>query len=135
LKKIGQGTSGAVYVAQDTRKGGVVAIKQMLLSEQPNPDVVINEILVMRDCRHKAIVNYIDSHLVGDMLWVVMEYMDATDLTSVIEECHPFQENQIAAVCKEVLEALEFLHKRDIIHRDIKSDNILCSTDGKFYSS
>eukprot|EP01102_Stenamoeba_stenopodia_P007922 TRINITY_DN2234_c0_g1_i1.p1 TRINITY_DN2234_c0_g1~~TRINITY_DN2234_c0_g1_i1.p1 ORF type:complete len:719 (+),score=245.29 TRINITY_DN2234_c0_g1_i1:147-2303(+) len=131
LKKIGQGTSGAVYVANDSKRGGSqVAVKQMVLSEQPNPDIVINEILVMRDCQHRAIVNYIDSYLVGDVLWVIMEYMDATDLTAVIEACFPFKEEAIAAICKEVLEGLEHLHKKEIIHRDIKSDNVLCNSDG-----
>jgi serine/threonine protein kinase len=79
-----------------------VAIKQMILSQQPNPQVVINEILLMKDCNHPAIVNFIDSYLLDGVLWVVMEFMDGSDLTSVIEACHPFEEHHISTICREV---------------------------------
>jgi len=103
----------------------------MILAEQPNPKVVINEIILMQECRHRAIVNFIDSYLVDEALWVVMEFMDGRDLTAVIEACFPFEEKLIATICKEVLEALKHLHAKNIIHRDIKSDNVMMSSDGR----
>eukprot|EP01100_Stratorugosa_tubuloviscum_P007669 TRINITY_DN316_c0_g2_i1.p1 TRINITY_DN316_c0_g2~~TRINITY_DN316_c0_g2_i1.p1 ORF type:complete len:655 (-),score=405.89 TRINITY_DN316_c0_g2_i1:137-2101(-) len=131
LKKVGQGTSGSVFVASDSRSKQQVAIKQMILDQQPNPQVVINEILLMRDCQHPAIVNFIDSYLVSGTLWVIMEFMDGCDLTAVIEACAPFTEPEIATICRECIAGLEHLHVKDIIHRDIKSDNIMCKMDGR----
>ncbi|KAI9850915.1 MAG: Protein kinase [Thelocarpon superellum] len=145
-KKIGQGASGSVYVAKvkenavsPTAVGvlraqgskGQVAIKQMDLQNQPRKELIVNEIIVMKDSKHPNIVNFLDSFLRGtNELWVVMEYMEGGALTDVIDNNSGITEDQIATICLETCKGLEHLHLQNIIHRDIKSDNVLLDGRG-----
>lgn len=101
LNKIGQGASGGVFTAYENGTNCCVAIKQMNLEVQPKKDLIINEILVMKESKHKNIVNFMDSYLHGGDLWVVMEYMEGGSLTDVVTY-NIMTEGQIAAVCREV---------------------------------
>lgn len=121
--------SGGVYTAYQVGTNLSVAIKQMDLEKQPKKDLIINEILVMRSSRHPNIVNYIDSFLHKNDLWVVMEYMEGGSLTDVVT-ANLMTEGQIAAVSRETCQGLEHLHRHGVIHRDIKSDNVLLSMVG-----
>ncbi|KAI4141120.1 MAG: hypothetical protein LQ341_003606 [Variospora aurantia] len=129
LNKIGQGASGGVFTAYEVATNRCVAIKQMNLEQQPKKDLIINEILVMKDSKHKNIVNFMDSYLRQGDLWVIMEYMEGGSLTDVVT-FNMMSEGQIAAVCRETLNGLQHLHSKGVIHRDIKSDNILLAMDG-----
>lgn len=130
LVKVGQGASGGVYIAHEVaNKTKTVAIKQMNLEQQPKKELIINEILVMKGSKHPNIVNFIDSYLYKGDLWVVMEYMEGGSLTEIVTHS-VMTEGQIGAVCRETLKGLKFLHSKGVIHRDIKSDNILLNIDG-----
>lgn len=135
ISKAGQGASGEVYLAESLipgERGKKVAIKQMDLKVQPRKELIINEILVMKDSQHDNIVNFLDSYLRGtNDLLVIMEYMEGGSLTEVIENNESkLNENQIATICHETLKGLRFLHRKHIIHRDIKSDNVLLDAKG-----
>ncbi|SAM08969.1 hypothetical protein [Absidia glauca] len=131
LKRVGQGASGSVYVAISLATNTKVAIKQMDLAHQPRKELIVNEILVMKESQHPNIVNFLDSFLVKNAdLWVIMEYMEGGALTDVIDN-NNMTEQQIATVCLETTAGLHHLHEQNIIHRDIKSDNILLNAHGQ----
>ena len=127
--KIGQGASGGVFTGHERGTNRLVAIKQMNLEQQPKKDFIINEIIVMKESSHPNIVNFLDSYLCGGELWVVMEFMEGGSLTDVVT-FNIMTEGQIASVCRETLKGLQHLHSKGVIHRDIKSDNILLSNEG-----
>ncbi|EJD43546.1 Pkinase-domain-containing protein [Auricularia subglabra TFB-10046 SS5] len=130
IKKVGQGASGHVFVAKTHSTGKKVAIKQMDLTIQPRKELIVNEILVMKESQHPNIVNFLDSYLVKNTeLWVVMEYMEGGALTDVIEH-NQLEEDQISSICLETCKGLGHLHEQQIIHRDIKSDNVLLDAQG-----
>ncbi|CAB3404929.1 unnamed protein product [Caenorhabditis bovis] len=130
-KQIGVGASGTVYVANVAGSNQVVAVKRMAFKTQPKKEMLLTEIKVMKKFRHPNLVNYIDSYLVdADDLWVVMDYLEGGNLTDVVVKTE-LDEGQIAAVLKECLKALAFLHGHSIVHRDIKSDNVLLGMNGE----
>ncbi|KAH7868900.1 kinase-like domain-containing protein [Lentinula edodes] len=131
IKKVGQGASGHVYVAKTLATGRKVAIKEMDLSHQPRKELIVNEILVMQESQHPNIVNFLNSYLVkSNELWVVMEYMEGGALTDIIEN-NTLEEDQISSICFETCKGLTHLHSQHIIHRDIKSDNVLLDSFGR----
>lgn len=118
-KKIGQGASGSVYVARIRENAtsamarkilreqgpkAQVAIKQMDLRNQPRKELIVNEIIVMKESRHDNIVNFLDAFLQEESseLWVVMEFMEGGALTDVIDNNPTIREDQISTVCLEV---------------------------------
>ena len=122
-KKIGQGASGSVYVARIQENaispvakrlykthGGKsqVAIKQMDLRNQPRKELIVNEIIVMKESSHPNIVNFLDSFLQegNNELWVVMEFMEGGALTDVIDNNPHITEAQISTICNEVNERI-----------------------------
>ncbi|NXU81553.1 PAK4 kinase, partial [Oreotrochilus melanogaster] len=88
------------------------------------------QVVIMRDYQHENVVEMYNSYLVGDELWVVMEFLEG-DSPSVSPTPVRMNEEQIAAVCSAVLKALSVLHAQGVIHRDIKSDSILLTHDGR----
>jgi len=121
---------GGVFIACQVGTKLSVAIKQMDLDKQPKKHRIINEVLIMRGSRHTNIVNFIDSFLYKNEIWIVMEYMEGGSLTDVVTESL-MTEGQIAAVSREIALGLLYLHKHGVIHRDVKSSNVLLSLTGE----
>ncbi|KAH1026926.1 serine/threonine-protein kinase PAK mbt [Dendroctonus ponderosae] len=128
--KIGEGSTGTVCIAQDRSTGRQVAVKKMDLRKQQRRELLFNEVVIMRDYHHPNIVEMFNSYLVNDELWVVMEFLEGGALTDIVTHSR-MDEEQIATVCKQCLKALAYLHSQGVIHRDIKSDSILLSLDGR----
>ncbi|KAG5846916.1 hypothetical protein ANANG_G00120040 [Anguilla anguilla] len=128
--KIGEGSTGVVCIAREKHGGRLVAVKMMDLCGQQRRELLFNEVVIMRDYRHKNVVEMYKSALVDEELWVIMEYLQGGALTDVVSETR-LNEEQIATVCEAVLQALAFLHSQGVIHRDIKSDSILLSLNGE----
>jgi serine/threonine protein kinase len=94
--------SGMVFVAKTLETGKKVAIKQMDLAQQPRKELIVNEIIVMRESQHPNVVNFLEAFLIRNSdLWVVMEFMEGGALTDVIES-NKLSEGQIAGICYEV---------------------------------
>uniref|UniRef100_A0A4W5NVJ6 non-specific serine/threonine protein kinase n=1 Tax=Hucho hucho TaxID=62062 RepID=A0A4W5NVJ6_9TELE len=128
--KIGEGSTGVVCIARERHSGRQVAVKMMDLRKQQRRELLFNEVVIMRDYRHNNVVEMYRSALVEEELWVIMEYLQGGALTNVVSETR-LNEEQIATVCEAVLQALAYLHSQGVIHRDIKSDSILLTLDGR----
>ncbi|XP_066196496.1 serine/threonine-protein kinase PAK 3-like [Sylvia atricapilla] len=122
-------TFGDVCKAVDTATGREVAIKKINLQGLRRKQLTINEITVLKRNPNARVVNYLDSYLVHEEIWLVMEYMDGGTLNDVITEVR-MSEDHVASVSRECLKGLDFLHSNHVMHRDVKSLNILLKTDG-----
>ena len=97
-----------MYVAKTLATGKKVAIKEMDLSQQPRKELIVNEIMVMKESQHPNIVNFLDSYLVkNNELWVVMEYMEGGALTDIIEN-NSLEEDQISSISLEASGLVSF---------------------------
>ncbi|XP_039300436.1 serine/threonine-protein kinase PAK mbt, partial [Nilaparvata lugens] len=113
--KIGEGSTGTVCIATERSTGRKVAVKKMDLRKQQRRELLFNEVVIMRDYHHPNIVEMYESFLVGDELWVVMEFLEGGALTDIVTHAR-MDEQQIATVCKQCLKALAYLHSQGVIH-------------------
>ncbi|XP_071236499.1 mitogen-activated protein kinase kinase kinase kinase 3-like isoform X7 [Salvelinus alpinus] len=130
IQRIGSGTYGDVYKARNVNTGELAAIKVIKLEPGEDFEVVQQEIIVMKDCKHSNIVAYFGSYLRRDKLWISMEYCGGGSLQDIYHVTGPLSESQIAYMSRETLQGLYYLHNKGKMHRDIKGANILLTDNG-----
>lgn len=89
------------------------------------------EISTMKELNSTNVVQFHASYVLNENMWIVMEYCMGGALSDIIEAtglC--LSEDQISQVCHGVLTGLKYIHSRNMIHRDIKSGNILLNSQG-----
>ncbi|XP_026481907.1 mitogen-activated protein kinase kinase kinase kinase 3 isoform X2 [Ctenocephalides felis] len=130
IQRIGSGTYGDVYKAKRLTTNDFAAIKVIKLEPGDDFQIIQQEILMMRDCRHENIIAYYGSYLRRDKLWICMEYCGGGSLQDIYHITGPLSEPQIAYMCRETLLGLSYLHSMGKMHRDIKGANILLTENG-----
>lgn len=132
LDKLGEGTYSTVYKGKSRLTESVVALKEIRLEhEEGAPCTAIREASLLRDLRHNNIVILHDIIHTDRMLTLVFEYMER-DLKQYMEDCN----NNLSLVnvrifLFQILRGLAFCHKRKILHRDLKPQNLLVNAKGE----
>eukprot|EP01099_Mayorella_cantabrigiensis_P002239 TRINITY_DN1992_c0_g1_i2.p1 TRINITY_DN1992_c0_g1~~TRINITY_DN1992_c0_g1_i2.p1 ORF type:complete len:352 (-),score=61.49 TRINITY_DN1992_c0_g1_i2:396-1451(-) len=130
MKLIAKGQVACVFSATFIPLNEKVAVKQIRLNKQPNKNNLVNEILILSKINHECIVKYKTSHIHEGLLWITMEYVPGLNLRQLTMNID-LQEPHIAFIILQILRGIEYLHIHNIIHRDIKTDNVLIGTGGE----
>lgn len=142
ISRIGEGTYGVVYKAKDTRYEEVVAMKRMRIERpraeegrtcQPAISVSsLREIAILLSLSHPNIVDLKEVAIGNELshMYLVMEYCDQ-DLAQVLDNIPaPFTEPQVKCIMIQIFRALDYLHEKFIVHRDLKVSNLLLTNKG-----
>ncbi|KAF4077203.1 hypothetical protein AMELA_G00205430 [Ameiurus melas] len=129
--ELGDGAFGKVYKARNKDTGILAAAKVIETKSEEELEDYIVEIDILATCNHHYIVKLLDAFFYEQKLWIMIEFCPggAVDAT-MLELDRGLTEKQIQVICKQMLEALVYLHSMKIIHRDLKAGNILLTLDG-----
>ncbi|XP_038153262.1 cyclin-dependent kinase 12 isoform X2 [Cyprinodon tularosa] len=140
---IGEGTYGQVYKAKDKDTGELVALKKVRLDNEKEgfPITAIREIKILRQLKHRSVVNMkeivtdkqdaLDFKKDKGAFYLVFEYMDH-DLMGLLESgLVQFSQEHIRSFMRQLMEGLDYCHKNNFLHRDIKCSNILLNNRGQ----
>ncbi|XP_050432560.1 cyclin-dependent kinase 12-like [Adelges cooleyi] len=143
ISQIGEGSYGQVYKAKEKKSDTFVALKKVRLENESEgfPITAIREIKILRELNHKNVVtlkevvtdkeDILEFKKGGGSFYLVFEYMDH-DLTGLIESgIVDFTVKDNASIMRQLLEGLNYCHKQNFIHRDIKCSNILLNNKGE----
>jgi len=133
LEKLGEGGMGVVYKAQDIKLDRLVALKFLpphLTSEPVEKERFIHEAKATSALNHPNITTIHEIDEFEGQMFIVMEYCEGKTLKQMIEK-QPLSIKKVLDIGIQVCEGLTAAHKKEIVHRDIKSDNIMVTKEGQ----
>eukprot|EP00965_Chrysotila_dentata_P195717 6177143-Pleurochrysis_carterae.AAC.1 len=136
IKKLGAGTYGTVYLCRQTDTGRQCVMKRMVLRSLSDKerDSAHQEAEVLRNLSHPNIVAYVDALSTRSKLYLIMQFCDGGDLEQRLQalkkENGTLPDNQLLDWFVQMTLALQYLHSRRILHRDLKTANVRRTSGG-----
>jgi serine/threonine protein kinase len=134
IKALGKGSFGSAILIRRKSDGELLVVKEVNLSKMSSKEreEARNECKVLQSLRHPNIVRYIEHYELRGILYIVMEYADGGDLSHKIKEGNGrgLKEPTIMYYFSQLSLAIEYLHSRHVLHRDIKTMNIFLMKNG-----
>ncbi|TIA87857.1 hypothetical protein E3P99_02902 [Wallemia hederae] len=133
-KLIGAGTFGSVYLAVNLDTGGIMAVKEIRFIDVNDPGVLYkqihDEMKVMEMLSHPNIVEYYGIEVHKEKVYIFEEFCQGGSLAGLLEHGRVEDESVVRVYAYQMLEGLQYLHSNNVVHRDIKPDNILLNDIG-----
>ena len=133
IDTLGEGGMANVYLAEDIILQRKVAVKILRLDLQNEPQTQARfqrEALATSELSHPNIVSVLDVGMDHGLPYMVMEYVDGPDLKEYIRENSPLDLREVIRIMDQILSAVALAHKHNMIHRDVKPQNILMDKRG-----
>lgn len=132
IGELGDGSFSRVYQAQHRETGRMAAAKVCELKNEEELEDLNVEIDILNECRHENIVELLEAYYYDSKLWMLIEFCEGGAVDSIMNELEkPLTEPQIRYICHEMCQGLAFLHKKKVIHRDLKAGNVLLTLAGE----
>ncbi|EGC30913.1 hypothetical protein DICPUDRAFT_157293 [Dictyostelium purpureum] len=141
IEQIGEGTFGQVYKAKHKETGDIVALKKVIMDNEVEgfPITAIREIKILKELHHPNVIHLREvvtskastANNQKGSVYMVFEYMDH-DLNGLMDSpaFKYFSPQQIKCYLKQLLEGLDYCHRNNVLHRDIKGSNLLLNNSG-----
>jgi len=133
---LGQGGMGSVYRCEDTMLGETVALKFLHTGVASDPKMLkrfIDEIKVARQIQHKSVIHGFDLGEWNGMRFIVMQHVEGKPLNQILAERGKLPAPEAVAIATQVLAGLKAAHDAGVVHRDLKTDNILVNASGNAF--
>ncbi|KAK9143305.1 hypothetical protein Syun_012705 [Stephania yunnanensis] len=133
IKPISRGAFGRVFLARKRATGDLFAIKVLRKADMIRKnavDSILAERNILISVRNPFVVRFFYSFTCRENLYLVMEYLNGGDLYSLLSNLGCLEEDMARVYIAELVLALEYLHSLNVIHRDLKPDNILIACNG-----
>ncbi|XP_024133448.1 cyclin-dependent kinase-like 1 isoform X4 [Oryzias melastigma] len=132
LAKIGEGSYGVVFKCRNRDTGQIVAIKKFVESEEDPviKKIALREIRMLKQLKHVNLVNLLEVFRRKRRLHLVFEFCEQTVLNELDRHPRGVPEAQLKSIVWQTLQAVNFCHKHNCIHRDVKPENILLTKTG-----
>lgn len=133
ISLLGEGGMANVYLAEDIILKRKVAVKVLRLDLQKDPQTIQRfqrEALSISELSHPHIVSIFDVGSDHNRHYLVMEYVDGPDLEEYIQKNKPLSLKTVINIMDQILDAMALAHKHNVIHRDLKPQNILLDKKG-----
>ncbi|CAG0912644.1 unnamed protein product, partial [Notodromas monacha] len=132
LDKLGEGTYATVFKGKSRLTDDLVALKEIRLEhEEGAPCTAIREVSLLKDLKHANIVTLHDIVHTDQILTLVFEYLEK-DLKQYMDDCgNILSMNNVKIFLFQLLRGLEYCHRRRVLHRDLKPQNLLLNERGE----
>lgn len=133
IEKIGEGGMGEVFRAKQVAPSRQVAIKFLMpvpVTNESVPELLQRETTLMEAIDHPNVVAILDWGQVEDRFFLVMEYVPGSTLRSLMKKGEPWEADKALEVLNAIARALTYIHSQDILHLDLKPENVMRSKDG-----